>query len=153
MAEYKHIIRIVNTDLPGNKQVVIALQKIKGVGHSFAAAVCHAAGIPKQKKAGELTDPEEKRLDEVVRDPMKAGVPVWMLNRQQDYETGEDKHNLMGDIDFSLDQDKKREMKLKSYKGLRYQAKLPVRGQRTRSNYRPNKGKVTLKKRVTVIRK
>jgi ribosomal protein S13 len=59
----------------------------------------------------------------------------------------------MGDIDFTLDSDKKREMKARSYKGIRYQAKLPVRGQRTQSNYRPNKGKVTIKKRVTVIRK
>ena len=76
-----------------------------------------------------------------------------MLNRRRDYETGTEKHLLTGDINFTIESDKKREMKMKSYKGVRYQAGLPVRGQRTRSNFRPNKGKVTLKKRVTVIRK
>lgn len=153
MADFKHIIRIANTDLDGSKNISIAIQKIKGVGHNLSAGLLYATGIPDNKKAGELTDAEEKRLNDTLKDPQKAGIPVWMLNRQKDYETGEDKHIILADINFTLDQDKKREMKLKSYKGLRYQAKLPVRGQRTRSNFRPQKGKVTLKKKVTVIRK
>ncbi len=153
MAEFKHIVRVANTDLKGEKLLVIALQKIKGVNHNLAAALCHVAGIPKEKKTGELTDAEAAKLDEVVRNPEAAGIPSWMLNRRKDLETGTDRHLLLADIDFTLEQDKKREMKAKSYKGIRYQARLPVRGQRTRSNYRPNKGKVTIKKRVTVIRK
>jgi len=153
MAEFKHIVRVANTDLKGEKLLLIALQKIKGVNHNLAAALCHVAGIPKEKKTGELSDTEAAKLDEVVRHPEAAGIPVWMLNRRKDLETGEDKHLLLSDIDFTIDQDKKREMKTKSYKGQRYHARLPVRGQRTRSNYRPNKGKVTIKKRVTVIRK
>lgn len=153
MAEFKHIIRVANTDLKGEKQLQMALQRIKGVGFNLAVAVCHAAGIPRTKRAGELTDAEEKGLNDVVLHPEKHGLPNWMLNRRKDLETGEDKHLLMGDIAYTLDQDKKREMKMRSYKGVRYQANLPVRGQRTRSNYRPNKGKVTIKKKVTVIRK
>jgi len=47
MAEFKHIIRIANTDLKGEKKLVIALQKIKGVSYNMAAALCHVAGIPK----------------------------------------------------------------------------------------------------------
>lgn len=150
---FKHIVRVANTDLDGNKKLIIALQKIKGVGQTFAAAVCQAAGISREKKTGDLSDAEEKGLDAVVRKPAEHGIPVWMLNRRLDVETGEDKHLILGDIDYAVDQDKKREMKMRSYKGIRYQAKLPVRGQRTRSNYRPNKGKVTIKKRVNVIRK
>jgi small subunit ribosomal protein S13 len=137
----------------GDKKIIVALQKIKGVSHNLAAALCHVAGIGQEKRAGELSDAEVQSLDAAVRDPQGQGVPLWMLNRRNDTETGEDKHLLMGDIDFTLDSDKKREMKARSYKGIRYQAKLPVRGQRTQSNYRPNKGKVTIKKRVTVIRK
>jgi len=41
--------------------------------------------------------------------------------------------------------------KTKSYKGLRHQWGLPVRGQRTKANFRKNKGKSSLgvqKKRV-----
>ncbi len=153
MAEFRHIVRVANTDLKGEQKILIALQKIKGVSHNLAAALCQVAGVPKTKKAGELSDAEAKKLDEAIKNPEAAGIPAWMLNRRKDTETGEDKHIILGDIDYTLDQDKKREMKMRSYKGVRYQAKLPVRGQRTRSNYRPNKGKVTIKKRVTVIRK
>ncbi|RME32004.1 30S ribosomal protein S13 [Candidatus Woesearchaeota archaeon] len=153
MAEFKHIVRIANTDLKGEKPLQMALQRIKGVGFNLAVALAHAAGIPRTKRAGELSEAEEKRLSEVVLNPEKHGLPVWLLNRRKDPESGEDKHLLMGDIAYTLEQDKKREMKMRSYKGIRYQANLPVRGQRTRSNYRPNKGKVTIKKRVTVVRK
>lgn len=153
MAEFKHIIRVANTDLKGEKPLQIALQRIKGVGFNLAIAICHASGIARTKKAGELSDAEESRLNEVVAHPEHNGLPVWLLNRRKDLETGEDKHLLMGDITYTLDQDKKREMKMRSYKGVRYQANLPVRGQRTRSNYRPQKGKVTIKKKVTVVRK
>ncbi len=153
MASFKHIVRVANTDLKGEKPLVISLQRIKGVGHNLAAAICHVCGIPKEKRTGELSDAEAAKLDETVRGPEAAGIPAWMLNRRKDVESGEDKHLLLSDIDYQLDQDKKREMKSRSYKGVRYQAKLPVRGQRTRSNYRPHKGKVTIKKRVTVIRK
>ncbi len=153
MTEFKHIIRIANTDLKGEKRLVIALQKIKGIGYSLAAGLCHIAGIPKEKRTGELTDAEEKRLNDVVQHPAKHGIPSWMLNRRKDYETGEDKHLLLGDITYTLDNDKKREMKLRSYKGVRYPLRLTVRGQRTQSNFRLNKGKVTLKKKVNVIRK
>ena len=153
MAEFKHIIRIANTDLKGEKRLVIALQRIKGVNHNFAHALCNVADIPKEKRAGELTDQEEKRLSECVLHPEKHGIPTWMLNRRLDYETGEDKHLIMGDIAFTTENDKKRESRMRSYKGLRHPLKLTVRGQRTKSNFRLNKGKVTIKKKVNILRK
>jgi len=66
-----------------------------------------------------------------------------MLNRRKDYETGEDKHLLSSDLAFTKDNDIKMLKKIKSYKGMRHAFGLPVRGQRTRSNFRRNKGKVT----------
>lgn len=153
MAEFKHIVRIANTDLKGEKALVIALQRIKGVGYNFAHAICHAAGINCDKKAGEMSDVEEKRLTDVVLHPEKHGIPVWMFNRRKDYETGEDKHLIMGDISYATENDQKRETRMRSYKGVRYPQRLTVRGQRTKSNFRLNKGKVTLKKKVNIIRK
>jgi len=153
MAEFKHIVRIANTDLKGDKSIIIALQRIKGVGHSFANAICHAAGIAKNKQTGTLSDTEEKRLSDVVLHPDRHGIPTWMFNRRKDYETGEDKHLLLADITYTTEQDQKRETRNKSYKGVRYPLKLTVRGQRTKSNFRLNKGKVTIKKKVNVIRK
>lgn len=141
MAEFKHIIRVANTDLEGHKQVLFALRKIKGVDIMFGNMALSLAGIDKTKKAGDLLDAEAKRLNDIIINPLKFGAPEWMLNRRKDYETGEDMHLLMADLDFSRETDIKRMKRVKSYKGLRHQWRLPVRGQRTKSNFRRNKGK------------
>jgi small subunit ribosomal protein S13 len=74
--------------------------------------------------------------------PLKYGSPRWMLNRRNDYETGDDRHLLTGDIGFVRDNDIKRLKMIKSRRGMRHMFGLPVRGQRTKSNFRKNKGKV-----------
>jgi len=142
--EFKHLIRVANTDLKGEKHVLYALTRIKGVNFMLANAICRKAGIPVTKKAGYLSDAEVKALEQVISDPLRAGIPVWMLNRRKDYETGEDKHLFLGDLDFAHEMDIKRMKKTKSYRGLRHQWGLPVRGQRTKSNFRKNKGKGSL---------
>ena len=91
-----------------------------------------------------LSDEEAKRLDEVVQNPQKYDIPSWLINRRKDPETGEDQHLLMGDLQFAKENDIKMLKKIKSYKGLRHQWGLTVRGQRTKSNFRKNKGKVHL---------
>ena len=139
--EFKHIVRVSNTDLMGEKVIVDALRKVKGVSFMFANATCKLAGVERYKRAGDLSDAEVAKLQAVLDNPVKAGIPEWMLNRRKDYETGEDKHLLVNDLTFTKDNDIKRLKKIKSYRGVRHQAKLPVRGQRTRSNFRPNKGK------------
>jgi small subunit ribosomal protein S13 len=139
---YKHIVRIVNTDLPGNIRIGHALTRIRGVSYMFANSVCNTAQIDKSRKTGELEEPEIKRLDEIVRHPAKYGFPTWMLNRRKDWETGEDKHLLISELDFVRTNDIRRLQRTKSYRGLRHAWGLPVRGQRTRSNFRKNKGKV-----------
>ena len=93
------------------------------------------------EKAGEMSEPDIAKIQAVLDSPINAGLPLWTLNRRKDYETGEDMHLLVNDLTFTKDNDLKRMKKTKSYKGLRHQARLPVRGQRTRSNFRPNKGK------------
>ena len=139
---FKHIVRIANIDIPGKKPIRISLTKIKGIGINLADASCTIANVSKDKKTGDLTDGEIAKLDVVVKDIAKSGIPAWMLNRRKDYETGEDTHNLTGTLNFTKDNDLKRLGKIKSLRGLRLQKKLPVRGQRTRSNFRRSKGKV-----------
>jgi small subunit ribosomal protein S13 len=140
----KHLVRILNTDLDGFKPVRQALLKIKGIGVSFATMICVVANIDKNKKIGTLPETEVKKLDEAIRHPLKHNVPSWMLNRRKDYETSEDRHILTGDLIFTRDNDIKRLRKIKSYRGNRHARGLPSRGQRTRSNFRKNKGKVRL---------
>jgi small subunit ribosomal protein S13 len=140
--EVKHLVRILNTDLEGNKPLMQALQKIKGVGVMYANAICAVSGLDKRRKAGTLTQEEVEKLERIIKMPLQNGIPVWMLNRRMDYETGENMHLITADLDYTKDNDLKRMKKIKSYKGLRHQWGLTVRGQRTKSNFRKNKGKV-----------
>jgi small subunit ribosomal protein S13 len=139
--QLKHIVRIANADLSGQKTIGFGLKRIRGVGYIFGNMACRLTGIDPQKRAGALTDEEVAKLEDVITDPAKHGVPSWFLNRQKDYETGEDKHILGPTIKFVQDNDLRRLQKAKSYRGLRHAVGLPVRGQRTRSNFRRNKGK------------
>ena len=140
--EFKHIIRIVNTDLKGDKPIYMALQKIKGIGFMFSNAICKITGISKEVKAGSLTDAQIEKIDSVIKNPLSYNIPVWMANRRNDFESGQDLHVVIGDLKFAQENDKRRLQKIRSYRGLRHAAKLPVRGQRTKSNFRKNKGKV-----------
>ena len=63
-------------------------------------------------------------------------LPAWMLNRRKDYESGEDKHVINAELKLSREFDIKRLQLIKSYRGLRHAWGLPVRGQKTRSNFR-----------------
>lgn len=143
MAEFRHLVRIANTDLDGNKAVVYALKNIKGVSVPLANAICKVAGIDGLSKTGNLSEAQSKKLDGIVADPARAGIPSWMLNRRKDVETGEDKHLVTNQLIFTKENDIKQMRRIKSYRGVRHSLGLPVRGQRTRSNFRRNKGKVT----------
>lgn len=142
--EFKHLVRVANTDLKGEKKLLYALTRIKGVNFMLANAICRKARVPLTKKTGYLTDEEVKALESVFSGLLKSGIPFWMLNRRKDYESGEDRHILSGNIDFTREMDIKRMKKTKSYRGLRHQWGLPVRGQKTKANFRRNKGKGSL---------
>ncbi len=146
---FKHIVRIANVDVPGDKSIRVALTKIKGVGVNFAQIVCSLANVPKNKKTGELTETQVEALSKILNNPSANDIPVWVLNRQKDYNSGEDQHLLTGTLNFVKENDLRRLKKIKSYKGVRHQKKLPVRGQRTRSNFRRSKGKVVGVKKKT----
>lgn len=139
----KYLVRIANTDVDGNKQLIYALKKVKGVSIMYANAACRAAGIDGTKKAGILSDSEVKQINEVIKNPLQHNLPTWLLNRRKDPETGQDKHILTGDLQFTVENDIKFMKKIKTYRGTRHMFGLPCRGQKTRSNFRPNKGKVT----------
>ena len=140
--DIKHLVRIANTDLDGSKALYHALTKIKGIGHMYSNFVVTAANVERTKKIGILSDVELKRIEDVIKSPLPYNPPAWMLNRRKDFETGKDIHLIGSELDFVKDNDIKMMKKIKSYKGVRHILGLPVRGQRTRSNSRKNKGKV-----------
>jgi len=140
----KYFVRIANTDLVGGKSIIMSLRKIKGINFMLANAVCASAGIQRFKKTGTLSESEIKSLEEVLKDPLAFGIPLWMLNRRNDYDTGEDKHLLTSDLDFTKEFDLRRLKKIKSNRGFRHAWNLPLRGQKTKSNFRRNKRKAAL---------
>lgn len=142
--DFRYFIRIANTDLEGNKNIANALTKIKGVSFMFSNMVCNLAGMDKAAKTGYLKDEQVKRLDDVLSNPSKYSIPSWMLNSRKNYDDGKDSHLLTADLTFKNENDIKRLKKIRSYRGVRHGVGLPVRGQRTKSNFRRNKGKSSL---------
>ena len=140
--EFKHVIRLMNADLKGNNKIITSLKAIRGVSFMFANAVCKTANIDPNKKTGHLTDEEVTKLEEVLKDPSKFNIPNWMFNRRRDLETNVDTHLLGVDLEVKTGEDIRRMKMVRSYKGVRHMFHLPVRGQRTRSNFRRNKGRV-----------
>ncbi len=136
------IVRIYKTDLNGEKQLFYALTKIKGVSYAISNAVIYKLGLKKDMKVSELSEKQIEKIEELL-DTASKHFPEWLLNRRKDFETGENMHLLTSDLTFSIQKILRRMAKTKSYKGLRHQAGLPVRGQRTKSNFRRNKGKTT----------
>ena len=132
--QLNELVRIADNDLPGRKAVFYALRKIRGISFSFANAVCNIAKIDKNKKTGYLSPEEIERIDKVLE--TGEGIPKWAYNRRKDYESGQDKHILSGNVKYIQDNDKRRLQRIKSRRGLRLSWGLPVRGQRTKSNFR-----------------
>lgn len=124
------------TDISGELKTVYGLAEIKGVGVSFANAVCRVLGIDPNMNIGYLSDEEIKKIEDVLNNPSKYGIPSWMFNRRKDYTTGNDLHLIGADLIYYVKQDIEREKKIKSWRGIRHALGLKVRGQRTRTTGR-----------------
>jgi len=133
------LVRIMNKDIKGEKQLVYALRYISGINYSLANLICLKAEIDQNIRIGYLDDQQIKRISDIIKNLPKH-APSYLLNRQKDYETGEDMHLLSSDLMLQKENDIKKLKKIKSYRGLRHAWGLPVRGQRTKANFRNKKG-------------
>ena len=111
--------RISGVTIPSEKQVQIALTYIYGIGPKFASNILAAAKIEPTTRVKDLTEAEEQRLRDVI-------------------DTG---YTVEGDLQRQVTNNIKRLKDISSYRGLRHKNGLPVRGQRTRTNAKPRKGK------------
>lgn len=146
--EFRHILRISGTDVDGTVKVPYALTKIKGVSLNLANAIIKKTNVNPEKRAGVLTEPEVKRIEQIIKEPTKFGVPSWLLNRRKDLETGKDLHLIGADLVLKTKMDIKRMKEMNSWRGYRHAYGLKVRGQRTRSTGRKGKAVgVKVKKR------
>lgn len=111
--------RIAGIVIPDKKQIVVSLTYIYGVGPALSRRLLEQTKIPSQKKAGELTSEELNRLKEAL---------------------GQLK--VEGDLRREITLNVKRLRDIGAWRGLRHAKKLPVRGQRTRTNTRTVRGNV-----------
>lgn len=112
--------RISGVDIPENKRIVVSLTYVYGIGRTTAKKILNAGGIDLSTRAKDLTDADLAKIREQIE---KQDIPVEGERRR------------------IVNQSIRRLMDIKSYRGSRHKAGLPVRGQRTRSNARTRKGK------------
>ena len=149
MSEYRGIIRFVDANLDGSKQVPYGLEKIFGIGTNYARAAAKVANIPETALLGNLSDAELQRLEEVLRNPIKFGIPEWVVNRRKDMETGQSIHIIGPDLVLRTKTDVEFMKNIRSWKGIRHSLGLRVRGQRTKTSGRTGRS-VGVKKKAVI---
>ncbi len=132
---FNYIIRIVNTDINGENNIVQGLTQIKGIGRHMATFIADTAGVDRKLKFGNLPEPEIEKLKEVLEN-LDEYAPAWMLNYQKDMYTGENMHLISTDVTGRLRDDINMMKMIRSYRGVRHELGLKVRGQRSSSNGR-----------------
>jgi len=137
--EFRHIVRIIDTDVDGTLKAPYALTKIKGVNLNLANVILKKAGINADVRAGFLTENEVEKIEEIMKDPTKYGLPNWLLNRRKDLKTGKDMHLISADLVLRTKMDIDQMKEIKSWRGYRHAYGLKVRGQRTRTTGRKGK--------------
>jgi small subunit ribosomal protein S13 len=149
--EMKAIVRVINTDIDADMPLIRALRDIKGISHSFANAVCITSGYNPKAKLGSLKEPDIAKVEDIIKNPGKFGIPSWLVNRRKDFESGNDVHLSGQDVDIGRRFDVQRLVDAKTYKGVRHMLGLPVRGQRTRSSFRKGRVVGVVRKSVRIV--
>ena len=110
--------RIAGVNIPQNKLVKVGLTYIYGIGEKYSEDICKNLSIPNNKRVNELTDDEILKIREFI-----------------------DKNfTVEGDLRRDISTNIKRLMDLGTNRGIRHRKRLPVRGQRTKTNARTRKG-------------
>ncbi len=110
--------RIAGVDLPRGKRIDIALTYIYGIGRTSAKTILSKAQVDGATKSDNLTESDIQQIRRVIEEEIK----------------------VEGDLRREVQMNIKRLMDLGCYRGYRHRRKLPVRGQRTRTNARTHKG-------------
>jgi small subunit ribosomal protein S13 len=148
--ELSEIVRVIGTDLDGNKSLKISLTKIKGISHSMSHSIINAVGFNPHMKLGDLDEQQLQKVEDAIKNPANYGIPVWSFNRKHDLATGADLHLSGSDFEITRKFDIQRMINLKTYKGGKHMLGLPVRGQRTKSKFRGGRSVGVVRKATRV---
>jgi len=149
--EYRYILRIMGTDVQGTLKTSYAVAQIKGVSAALSNAILRKAGVNPDQRVGFITESDISKIEDVIRDPVKYGIPGWMFNRRKDSDSGKDSHVLSADLAFKIKTDIDGAKEIRSWRGYRHAYSLKVRGQRTKTTGRA--GKALGVKKKTMMQK
>lgn len=149
--EYRYILRIMGTDVEGTLKTVYALTAIKGISLSLANAILRKAGINPDLRVGFLTEVDITKIEGIIREPARYGLPTWLFNRRKDVETGKDEHLISADLVLRNKTDIDQAKEIRSWRGYRHAYSLKVRGQHTKTTGRA--GKALGVKKKTLLQK
>jgi small subunit ribosomal protein S13 len=110
--------RIAGINIPPEKRIEIGLTYIFGIGRSKSIQLLAEAKIDKNKKVKALSEDEINKIRTII----------------------EKRERIEGDLRKDVSMAIKRLIDIGSYRGMRHKRKLPVRGQRTKTNARTRKG-------------
>jgi len=102
----------------------------------LARAIVNILDLDRTMRIGYLTDAMVKKIEDVIANPLKYGIPPWALNRQKDVKTGEYKLLIGSDLVLTVREDVDRLKRIKCWRGIRHALGLKVRGQCTRTTGR-----------------
>lgn len=112
-------MRILGITIPNEKRLDIGLTSLYGVGSATAHKVLTATKVAPETKAKDLTIDQENAIRKLIEEMTIEG-------------------NLKREISGNI----KRLKDIKCYRGVRHMRKLPVKGQRTKTNSRTVRGNV-----------
>ncbi|KKU91176.1 MAG: 30S ribosomal protein S13 [Candidatus Jorgensenbacteria bacterium GW2011_GWA1_48_11] len=113
-------MRIIGVNIPDEKRTEIALTYIYGIGRESAKQILAESKIDPGKRAKDLTPQDLNKIQTILEKGYKIEGELRQIVRQN--------VNRLKDI--------------KAYRGVRHLRKLPVRGQRTKTNSRTVRGNV-----------
>jgi small subunit ribosomal protein S13 len=134
--EYKHIVRIASADIDGQENLLQGLTKVKGVGLRLSKVIINQLKLDPSERLGFVAEDVLANIEKIIKDPVAAGLPEWYVNRPRDRMTGKMVHLIGSDLDFANKNDIDRLRRIKSWRGIRHQLGLKVRGQHTRTTGR-----------------
>jgi small subunit ribosomal protein S13 len=146
--EFQHIIRFAGSDIQGSQPVTYALTNVKGIGIKLANAIVEKSGVNPETRMGFLSSADVDKIQDIITNPDRYGIPAWLLNRRKDIETGKNLHLLGSDLVFQNKNDIDQMKKMRSWKGIRHSYGLKVRGQRTKTTGREGKAMGVKKKQI-----
>jgi small subunit ribosomal protein S13 len=134
--EYKHIVRVASADIDGQENLLQGLTRIKGVGLRISKTIINQLELDPSQRLGYITDETIAGIEQIIKDPVAAGLPDWYVNRPRDRMSGKMMHLIGSDLDFAHKNDIDRLRRIKSWRGTRHTLGLKVRGQHTRTTGR-----------------